>query len=71
MWSAHSWFLLLQVCSADPAVGCMETAIRGFQKQDLCEAALQPVASLLGHVKPDDLEVRVVAECVAVEVREA
>lgn len=72
MWSAHSRFLLLSVCSADPAVGCDHVVVQGFQTRGLCEAAaIGPIPEALRHVKPFDVQLVVTAQCVAVKLREA
>jgi hypothetical protein len=63
---------MLAICSADPAVGCDQVVIPGFQTRDMCEtAAVGPIPEALRHVKPGDVRVTVTAECVAVELRES
>jgi len=72
MWTPVIWYMLISVCSADPAVGCMETVVEGFVSERSCEdAASGPVSEALRHVKPHDVPVAVTVTCVGIETREA
>lgn len=72
MWTPVTWYMLLSVCSADPAVGCEKAVIEGFMSQRACEAAATgPVSTMLSHVAPFDAQVTLEITCVGIETREA
>lgn len=72
MWTPVTWYMLLSVCSADPAVGCAQTVMPGFMSQQACEAAATgPLSEALAHVAPSGAQVTLEITCVGIETREA